>query len=85
MASGKNMYFYLFYFILFYFILFFGSTGGGTQGLMLSRQVRYHLNHAFSPFCFSSFGDTVSPYAWASLPFSQVAGMTDMNQYPPTG
>jgi hypothetical protein len=37
-----------------------GGTGVSTQGLMVSTQVLYHLNHAPSPFCFNYFSDRVS-------------------------
>jgi hypothetical protein len=36
--------------LLFYFILFFGSTGVWPQGLMIARQVLYHLKHNYQLF-----------------------------------
>jgi hypothetical protein len=41
--------------------------GAWTMGLVLARQVLYHLNHIPCPFCLSYFWDRVSPYAQASL------------------
>jgi hypothetical protein len=67
--------------------LFFGgrgSTGRWMQGLVLARQVFYHLSHASSPFCIGYFWDRVSLYVQASLDdgpcihASPIARMTDL-------
>jgi hypothetical protein len=44
-------------FSLFFFL---SSTGIWSQGLALTRQALYHLNHTLSPFYFSYFSDRVS-------------------------
>jgi hypothetical protein len=41
---------------------FFGSTEGWSQGIVLSRQVLYHLWHYVSHFCVGYFWDRVSLY-----------------------
>jgi hypothetical protein len=41
--------------------------GCWTQGLALTKQVLYHLNHTTSPFCNGYFWDRVLLYAWAVL------------------
>jgi hypothetical protein len=39
----------------FAFIFFFTELGDSTQGLVLARQVLYHLSHSSSPFCIDCF------------------------------
>jgi hypothetical protein len=42
-----------------FFFFSFCSTGFWTWGLVLARQVLYHLTHTFSPFCLFYFSDRV--------------------------
>jgi hypothetical protein len=40
----------------------FGGAGVWTQGLMLAREVLYHLSHTFNSFCFSYFLYRISTF-----------------------
>jgi hypothetical protein len=59
-----------------------GSTEIWTQGLMLDRQILYHLHHSSSPFCFSYFSNSLVFFVQASLDpdppiyASRIAGIT---------
>jgi hypothetical protein len=54
------------YFSFYLFFILFLFLCGTIQGLVLARQVLYHLSYLTSPFCFGYFGDKVSLYPWGS-------------------
>jgi hypothetical protein len=68
-----------------------GNTAGWPQGLMLARQVLYHLSHSFSHFWFGHFFEIRSHSVWASLAydppicFPTKLGMTGACHRPATG